>query len=103
VPAAVLFCVREQPDTPPLAQGGSIYPAMQNFLLAARACGLGACVTGWHLGIQDEIRAAVGIPDDWNIAGLVIVGWPEGNHGPLRRRPVAEVAVRDRWDVPHPA
>jgi nitroreductase len=103
VPAAVLFCVREQPDTPPLAQGGSIYPAMQNFLLAARACGLGACVTGWHLGIQDEIRAAVGIPDVWNIAGLVIVGWPEGNHGPLRRRPVAEVAVRDRWDVPYPA
>lgn len=36
VPAAVLFCVRGQPEVPPLAQGASIYPAMQNFLLAAR-------------------------------------------------------------------
>ena len=47
--------------------------------------------------------------DDWvtnllvpffKLAGLVIVGWPEGRHGPLRRRPVAEVASVDRWDRP---
>src|SRR5262249_27106934 len=46
VPAAVLFCMKELPMTPDFVQGGSIYPAMQNFLLAARACGLGACMTG---------------------------------------------------------
>ena len=100
VPVAVLFCVEDQPATPPFSQGGSIYPAMQNFLLAARACGLGACLTGWHIGAPEVLREAVGIPDDWHLAGLVIVGWPEGNHGPLRRRPVADVAARDRWDRP---
>ncbi len=100
VPAAVLFCVRDQPATPKLALGASIFPAMQNFLLAARASGLGCCVTGWHVGSEAEFVAALGIPDGWQLAGLVIVGWPEGRHGPLRRKPVAEVASLDRWDHP---
>jgi nitroreductase len=103
VPAAVLFCMKELPMTPDFVQGGSVYPAMENFLLAARACGLGACMTGWHIGAQQIIRDAVGVPDDWHLAGLVVVGWPEGRHGPLRRKPVDEVAARDRWDVPFAA
>lgn len=100
VPAAVLFCVRDQPSTPVFALGASIFPAMQNFLLAARAVGLGACVTGWHVGSETEFREALGIPDEWRLAGLAIVGWPEGAHGPLRRRPVGEVASLDRWEQP---
>ena len=100
VPAAVLFCVRDQPSTPLFTLGASIFPAMQNFLLAARALGLGTCVTGWHVGSEPEFREALGVPDDWRMAGLAIVGWPEGNHGPLRRKPVAEVASLDRWDQP---
>jgi len=98
VPAAVLFCLKPQPATPPLLQGAAIYPAMQNFLIAARAAGLGACVTGWHVDAEPELRATVGIPDDWLLAALVPVGWPIGRHGPVRRRAVAEVSVRDRWD-----
>jgi nitroreductase len=100
VPAAVLFCVQFLPQTPLLLQGANIYPAMQNFLLAARASGLGALVTGWHEGAQDELRAAVGIPDDWHLAGLVVVGWPKTKHGPVRRKPVAEVTALDTWDQP---
>jgi nitroreductase len=100
VPTAVLFCVKEQPSTPALMLGGSIYPAMQNFLLAARALGLGACVTGWQVGGEPELRAGVGVPPEWHLASIVILGWPAGHHGPLRRRPLAEVAVRDRWDQP---
>jgi nitroreductase len=100
VPAAVLFCVRPLPATPLLLEGGSIYPAMQNFLLAARASGLGACVTGWHVDAEAEFRDVLGIPDDWHLAALVAVGWPSGHHGPLRRRPLQEVAVLDRWDAP---
>jgi nitroreductase len=103
VPAAVLFCMRELPQTPDFVQGGSIYPAMQNFVLAARASGLGACLTGWHIGAQAVLRDAVGVPDDWHLAGLVIVGWPEGHHGPLRRRPLSKVAALDRWDTPNVA
>jgi nitroreductase len=100
VPAAVLFCVRDQPNTPELTLGASIFPAMQNFLLAARACGLGCCVTGWQVNAVDEFREAIGIPEEWHLAALVVVGWPEGHHGPVRRRPVADVASLDHWDRP---
>jgi nitroreductase len=100
VPAAVLFCVQDQPMTPPLTLGASIFPAMQNFLLAVRASGLGACVTGWQVGAEAEFREVLGIPDGWHLAALVIVGWPEGHHGPLRRKPIAQAAARDHWDRP---
>ncbi len=102
VPAAVLFCVKEQPLTAPLMLGGSIFPAMQNFLLAARAMGLGTCVTGWHVAADAEYRTTFAIPDDWYLAAVVVVGHPLGKHGPVRRRSVNEVAVVDRWDQPFP-
>jgi nitroreductase len=102
VPAAVLFTVRPQPVAPPLMQGASIYPAMQNFVLAARAEGLGAVITGWHDAAERALRRIVGIPDDWALAALVAVGWPRGAHGPVRRRPVDDVVALDRWDQPLP-
>jgi nitroreductase len=100
VPAAVLFCVRDQPNTPQLVLGASIFPAMQNFLLAARALGLGTCVTGWQADAADEFRAAIGIPAEWHLGALVVVGWPAGHHGPVRRRPLPDVASLDRWGAP---
>ena len=99
VPAYVLFCVEARERRLVLADGASIYPALQNFLLAARAQGLGAVMTTWYLYCEDELRRLVGVPDDFLLAGLVPVGWPVGSHGPVRRRPVEEVAFRDRWDV----
>jgi nitroreductase len=79
--------------------GGSIYPAMQNFVLAARALGLGACLTSWaSYGGEALLRQATGVPDEWMLAGHVVVGWPRGHHGPLRRRPVSDVVFVDRWD-----
>jgi nitroreductase len=97
VPVCFLFCVRPQRGASPLEQGGSIFPAVQNFLLAARAQGLGASVALWHRSKEDELRPLVGIPDDWLVACTVTAGWPVGRHGPLRRKPVAEVACVDRW------
>ena len=82
-----------------LLLGGSIFPAMQNFLLAARAQGLGTCLTSWaSYGGEASIREAVGVPDHWMLAGHVVVGWPRGHHGRLRRHPVADVVAFDRWD-----
>ena len=76
------------PSASELLLGGSIFPAMQNFLLAARALGLGACPTSWaSYGGEAILREAVGVPDDWMLAGHVVVGWPRGHHGPVRRRP----------------
>ena len=93
-----LFCVQPQAGASELQQGGSIFPAVQNFLLAARAQGLGAAITLWHDQCAPELRALVGIPDDWHIATLVTVGWPRGSHQPVRRKALCEVAVVDQWD-----
>jgi nitroreductase len=97
---SVLFTTYRYDSASELLLGGSIFPAMQNFLLAARAQGLGACMTSWaSYGGESLLRAAVGIPDDWMLAGHVVVGWPRGHHGPLRRRPVDEVVYVDRWEA----
>ena len=47
---------------------------------------------------EDQLRAMVGIPDDWLIATLLTVGWPKGGHRPVRRKALSEVAVVDHWD-----
>jgi nitroreductase len=98
---SVLFLTYRYESASELLLGGSIYPAMENFLLAARAQGLGTCVTSWaSYGGAAQLREAVGVPDDWLLAGHVVVGWPKGHHGPVRRRPLADVVHLDRWDQP---
>jgi nitroreductase len=96
---SVLFTQERYPTASELLLGGSIFPALQNFLLAARALGLGACLTSWaSYGGEPLLRRAVGVPDDWLLAGHVVVGWPRGRHGPVRRRPLADVVCLDHWD-----
>lgn len=99
-PVIVLFCIRPQAGATDFQQGGSIFPAMQNFLLAARAEGLGAAVTLWHQSCEDDLRAAVGVPADWRIAALVTAGWPQGSHRTVRRKPLSDVAARNHWHTP---
>ncbi|MBX7433909.1 nitroreductase family protein [Mycobacterium sp. Y57] len=96
---SVLFTAFKNEFASEYLQGGSIYPALQNFYLAARAQGLGACITSWASYDGEQIlREAVGIPDNWFLAGHVVVGWPRGHHGPVRRRPLADVVFHNRWD-----
>ena len=97
VPVCLLFCVQPQRGTTELESAGSIWPAVQNFMLAARAQGLGAAVVLWHRMVEDELRIALGMPDDWKIACTVTAGWPVGRHGPLNRRPVSDVVSVDTW------
>jgi len=59
------------------------YPGVQNLLLAARALGLAAHVSTWHLLAEGEFKRVLGVPDQTTIYALVPVGWP------VRRRPVA--------------
>ncbi|MEU6476486.1 nitroreductase family protein [Streptomyces sp. NPDC047017] len=80
-----------------LAEGSCVYPGVQNLLLAARALGLAANITIWHLMLEEEWKAALGIPEDMHTFAAVPVGRPRGSFGPVRRRPVAEVIHRDRW------
>jgi nitroreductase len=98
---SILFAQQHFPTASELLLGGSIFPAMQNFLLAARAQGLGACLTSWaSYGGEQLLRDAVGMPEDWLVAGHVVVGWPKGKHGPVRRRPLVEAVNLDHWDKP---
>jgi nitroreductase len=48
-------------------------------------------------GGEQLLRDAVGVPDDWMLAGHIVVGWPKGRRGPLRRRPLAAAVNFDRW------
>jgi nitroreductase len=98
---SVLFAQKHYPTASELLLGGSIFPAIQNFLLAARAQGLGACQTSWcSYGGEQLMRAAVGVPDGWLLAGHVVIGWPRGGHGLVRRRPLAAAVNLDHWDEP---
>ena len=85
------------------SRGSSIYPAVQNLLLAARAYGLGGCLTATHLIYEEEIKAILGIPHHVNTFALVPLGYPEDRFGPVRRRPVDEVTYLDRWGEPFAA
>ena len=78
-------------------QGASIYPAVQNILLACRALGLGTVLTTNHLRCEGDLKEALGIPDDVTTYALMPIGWPLQNFGPLTRKPVREVAFADRW------
>ena len=79
--------------------GSSIYPAVQNILLAARALGLGSVITTLHKRYEDEIKDLLHIPDNVETAALLPVGYPEEgvSYGSTRRAPVEEVTYLDRW------
>jgi nitroreductase len=78
-------------------RGASIYPAVQNILLACRALGLGTVLTTNHLRREDELKALLGIPAEVATFALMPIGCPLQNFGPLTRKPVREVAYADRW------
>jgi nitroreductase len=101
IPAVVLPClVRYRAPTP--TEGASIYPACQNLLLAARALGYGGVMTEWHMFVDRELHELLDIPAEVFIAATIPLGRPEGGHGPVRRRPVAELVFEDGWEQPAP-
>jgi nitroreductase len=83
-------------------RGASIYPAVQNIILACRALGLGTVITTNHIRVEAELKALLGIPDEIATYALMPIGWPLDPFGPLTRRPVAEVAYAERWDASWP-
>jgi nitroreductase/chorismate mutase len=79
------------------ASAASVYPAVENLLLAARAHGLGATLTTWHLAFEQDFKQVLGIPPAVGIYAIVPVGYPHGRFGPVRRRPVEELVNWDSW------
>lgn len=81
--------------------GGSIYPAIQNALLACRAEGLGCVLTTILCRREDEVRKLLEIPEPWGTAAAIPIGYPVGRgHGPISRRPPEELAYADTWKSP---
>jgi len=78
-------------------RGASIYPAIQNIILACRGLGLGTVITTNHLLYEDDVRAVLGMPPDAFSFALMPIGYPRGRYGPLERKPVPEVAFADAW------
>jgi len=83
--------------TPTRTSGSSIYPAVQNMLLAARALGLGATLTTLYLGFEKESEAVLGLPDGVHSYAILPIGYPLGRFGPVRRVALADVVYEDRW------
>src|SRR6266404_8977317 len=83
--------------TPTRTSGSSIYPAVQNMLLAARALGLGATLTTLYLQFEKEVEAALGLPSGVHSYALLPIGYPMGRFGPVRCVALADVVYEDRW------
>ena len=97
VPALILPClVRYREPTP--MEGASVYPAVQNLLLAARALGYGGVITGFHHMVETELKNLLGIPEEVFVSCTVTLGKPKGKHGPVRRRPMNELVYGDTWN-----
>ena len=86
-----------QGDAPTRTAGSSIYPAVQNMLLAARALGLGATLTTRYLSFEKEAEAALGLLTDWHSYAILPIGYPMGRFGPVRRVAIADVVFKDQW------
>jgi nitroreductase len=101
IPLIVVACLRGlRVPFPPLFAAsyyGSIFPSVQNLLLAARAAGLGAALITLPLWSTISVRRILGLP--WNVTPCAVVplGWPIGRYGPTTRKPVGDVVSLDRY------
>jgi nitroreductase len=98
-PVLIMACIEHNGSPSTMSRGSSIYPAVQNILLAARGLGLGSVITTLHKRYEDEIKTLLGIPENVETAALLPIGHPtdEVRYGPTRRAPVDEVAFWDTW------
>jgi nitroreductase len=87
--------------TPTRTSGSSIYPAVQNMLLAARAVGLGATLTTLYLAFEKGAEAALGLPEGVHSYAILPIGFPLGRFGPVRRVALGDVVFEDRWGQPY--
>ncbi len=102
-PVWIVACIKHGKAEPHRMSGASIYPAVQNMLLAARALGLGASLTTRHLFFAEESERALQLPEGVLSYAILPIGYPLGNFGPTKRGNLADFVSLDRvgekWDV----
>lgn len=105
-PAILMFCANPKSmaitdaklDRISMVGGGSVYPAVQNAMLACVAEGLGCTLTTLHCLQEQSVKDALSIPDGWATVAMVPIGYPVGRgHGPITRQPPASMAYRDTF------
>lgn len=98
-PVLIFACVKLYSD--PARRGqpmvNALFPAIQNLCLAARAWGLGTCITQMHRMFGAEIDQRLAIPPEYANVALIPVGYPKGRWDRPQRRPAAEVTYWERW------
>ncbi|MEZ5376597.1 MAG: nitroreductase family protein [Acidimicrobiales bacterium] len=108
-PAILMFCgnpklmaiTDAKLDRISMVGGGSVYTAVQNAMLACVAEGLGCTLTTLHCLREDEVQAALDIPDEWATLAMIPIGYPVGRgHGPIRRQPPSALAFDDTFGTP---
>ncbi len=101
-PIWIVACQDDGGGTPSRSSGASIYPAVQNMLLTARALGLGATLTTRHLRHEKEVEEILDLPPGVHSYAILPIGYPMGNFGPVRRGPLSDVVYQDRWGEAFP-
>lgn len=96
-PVWIVACLDEGTAKPSRWSGASIYPAVQNMLLAARALGLGSTLTTRHLLFEREAEAAMGLPEGVHSYAILPIGWPMGKFGPVGRTRLEDVVFSEKW------
>ena len=95
-PVWIVACMEDGPN-PGRSVGASIYPAVQNMLLAIRALGLGSTLTTRHLQFEKETEAALGLPPGVHSYAILPIGWPMGKFGPTGRGKMSEFVYGDTY------
>ncbi|MGD9603431.1 MAG: nitroreductase family protein [Gammaproteobacteria bacterium] len=99
----VLTALDANLDRTVLTPGSSVYPAVQNLMLAARSEGLGTVLTTLLVLAEKEIRTLLNIPDDLATAAVITLGWPAKPFPKkLKRKPLATTAFLDSYGAPLP-
>ena len=100
VPVLILACIDHgQADYGfgPVTRGASIYPAVQNLMLAAWSLGLGTVLTTPHFFVPGAFEAILGVPSDVTVTAALPIGYPKGNFGPTKRPSAERVVSWDRF------
>ena len=88
-------------DRTSVVGGASVYPSVQNCLLACRAEGLGCTLTTLLCYRETEVKQLLEIPEDWYTCAAVPIGYPaRGGHGSITRRPLEAMVYVDAWKQP---
>ena len=83
---------------PSVVGGGSVYPALQNAMLACVSEGIGCTLTTLLCYEEDGMRSLLEIPDDWYTCAVMPIGYPiRGGHGSISRRPVEKLVFEDTF------